>query len=85
MRWDLGTREITDVAASFAGGTSISEVSEWEANPKAPADLRYVRVVTSVAAPVIFLRVFEPVHPGLSQVSASSVAMRNGSAARLVQ
>lgn len=68
MRWDMGTRAITDMTVSF---------------PAAPDGSHTVRVMASEPAPVIFLRVFQSRES--TTVAAASVAMKDGTKARLTQ
>jgi uncharacterized membrane protein len=80
MQWDLGTRAITNISTSFS-----ADGNTWQEDPKAPADLRFVRVVATEPAPVIFMRVFQPMGLGSSRVAAASVAAKSETRARLVQ
>jgi hypothetical protein len=84
MQWDLGTRPITNIVTSFAKGTGGLENKTWEEQPKQAGDYRFVRVVASEPAPVIFLRVFQPMGRGSSTVAAASVAAKTENNARLV-
>jgi uncharacterized membrane protein len=68
MRWDMGTQAITNIETSF---------------PKDPNGRRLVRVAASEPAPVIFLRLFEPL--SATPVAAASIAAREGGSVRLVQ
>ncbi|HEX5227852.1 MAG TPA: pilus assembly protein TadG-related protein [Bryobacteraceae bacterium] len=68
MRWDMGTRPITDPSLSFPAGPDGSHT---------------VRVVASEPAPVIFLRIFQSRES--STVAAASVAVKDGTTARLTQ
>jgi uncharacterized membrane protein len=78
MLWDMGTQPITNIVTSFS-----TDNKTWLEQPKQAADCRFVRVVASAAAPVIFLRVFQPVTS--SQVAAASVAAKTEQTARLMQ
>lgn len=78
MRWDMGTQPITNIATSFS-----SDNNTWQEHPKQPSDYRFVRVVASEPAPVIFLRIFQPLSS--TNVAAASVAAKTGSSVRLVQ
>jgi Putative Flp pilus-assembly TadE/G-like len=78
MRWDMGTQAITNIALSFS-----SDQSNWQERPKQPGDLRFVRVVATEPAPVIFLRVFQPLTS--TNVAAASVAAKTKASVRLVQ
>lgn len=70
MRWDMGTQSITNVA------TSVST------DPKQPG-LELVRVVATEPAPVIFLRIFQPLTA--ANISAASVATKSNGSVRLIQ
>jgi uncharacterized membrane protein len=84
MKWDMGTRPITGIAASFAKGDATQAPKAWQADPKDAAAYRFVRVQASAPAPVIFFRVFQPLaEPPL--VAAASVAVRTPPGARLVE
>jgi uncharacterized membrane protein len=78
MRFDLGTEPITNIATSFSADNKT-----WQARPKQPADARFVRVLVTEPAPVIFLRIFQPV--SATTISAVSVAAKVEDQARLVQ
>ncbi len=78
MRWDMGTQPITNIATSFS-----SDQSNWQDQPKPAADARFVRVVASEPAPVIFLRIFQPLTS--TTVAAASVAAKTEQSARLIQ
>ena len=78
MRWDMGTQPITNIAISFS-----SDDKTWQEKPKQPGDARFVRVVVSEPAPVIFLRMFEPV--ASKTVVSASVATKTVAEARLIQ
>jgi Flp pilus assembly protein TadG len=80
MQWDLGTRPITNVATSFS-----TDDKTWQEQPKQPGDFHFVRVVATEPAPVIFLRVFQPMGLGSSTVAAASVATKTAGHARLIQ
>ncbi len=79
MQWDLGTRPITNIATSFS-----AENKTWQEQPKQAGDYRFVRVVATEPAPVIFLRVFQPMGLGSSTVAAASVAAKTENNARLI-
>ncbi len=79
MQWDLGTRPITDIATSFS-----ADDKTWQEHPKG-GDYRFVRVVATVPAPVIFLRVFQPLGLGSSTVAAASTAAKAENSARLIR
>lgn len=80
MQWDLGTRPITNIVTSF----SADNVT-WQDQPKQASDVRFVKVVASEPAPVIFMRVFQSVGLGTSNVAAASVASKAAGTARLIQ
>lgn len=80
MRWNLGTQPITDIVTSFSADNKT-----WQEQPKAGGDYRFVRVVATEPAPVIFLRVFRPLGLGSSTVAAASVAAKAENNVRLVQ
>ena len=84
MKWDMGTRPITEIAVSFANGETRPDDKSWQAAGD-PADLHFVRVVASAPAPLIFLRAFQTLGGESSQVAAASVAGKNGQAVRLFQ
>ena len=83
MRWDMGTQTITNVTTSFARGTATPDKATWEERPKQASDYRFVRVVASEPAPVIFLRIFQPLTS--TTVTAASVAGKKDQGVRLVQ
>ena len=78
MRWDMGTQPITNITTSFS-----SDQTTWQEHPKSSADCRFVRVVAIQPAPVIFLRIFQPLSS--TNVSAASVAAKTDKSVRLVQ
>ncbi len=78
MQWDLGTRPITNIASSFS-----EDGKTWQDQPKQVGDSRFVRVVASEPAPVIFLRIFQSLTT--TTVAASSVATKIEGSPRLVQ
>jgi uncharacterized membrane protein len=85
MRWDMGSRPITEISVGFAKGDSSPDPKSWQTEPKPSPDYRFVRVVATAQAPLIFLRAFQPFHPGASTVAASSVAVKTSEATRLVE
>jgi uncharacterized membrane protein len=92
MRWDMGTRPFTDISVQFGkastGATNdrpAPDPKSWQSQPQSPSDYRFVRVVATAQAPLIFLRVFEPLHPDASVVAASSVALKTPETTRLVE
>jgi uncharacterized membrane protein len=78
MRWDMGTQAITNIATTFS-----SDRASWQERPKRAADFRFVRVVATEPAPVIFLRIFQPLTS--TNVAAASVAAKTEASARLVE
>jgi uncharacterized membrane protein len=85
MMWDMGTRPITEIVSSFAKGEAVPDPKSWETEPKGAGDLRFVRVVVSAQAPVIFLRAFQPLKTDAAMVVAASIAVKTPQSARLVQ
>lgn len=85
MKWDMGTQPITEISTSFAKGDTVPDAKTWQAEPDGGGDFRFVRVVASAPAPLIFLRVFQPLKTDASLVAAASVAVRTGQSVRLVQ
>jgi tight adherence protein G len=83
MKWDLGTKAITDITSNFAQGESAPDSATWSAKPDDASAVHFARVTASASAPLIFMRMFQPARDSL--VAASSVAVKSGSAARLVQ
>jgi uncharacterized membrane protein len=80
MRWNLGTQPITNIVTSFSADNKT-----WQEQPKQAGDYRFVRVVVTEPAPVIFLRVFQPLGLGSSTVAAASVAAKTENQARLIR
>jgi Flp pilus assembly protein TadG len=80
MQWNLGTQPITDIVTSFS-----ADDKTWQEQPKQGGDYRFVRVVATEPAPVIFLRVFHPMGLGSATVAAASVAAKTENNARLVR
>jgi uncharacterized membrane protein len=78
MRWDMGTQPITNISTSFS-----SDNATWQDHPKSSADCRFVRVIVTEAAPVIFLRIFQPLSS--TNVSAAGIAAKTDKSVRLVQ
>jgi uncharacterized membrane protein len=68
MRWDMGTQPIENIVT----GVSADQSGK-----------RSVRVVATEPAPVIFLRIFQPLTS--TTVAAASVATKDGSSVRLTQ
>ncbi len=85
MMFDMGTRPITEIATSFAKGDSAPDPKTWQADPSGAGDLRFVRVVATAQAPVIFLRAFQPLKSDAAMVAAASVAVKTPQSARLIQ
>ena len=85
MKWDMGTEPITDIATSFAKGEAAPDSKTWQTEPHDAGDYHFVRVVASAPAPLIFLRVFQPLKSDASLVAAAAVAVTRPGAARLVQ
>jgi uncharacterized membrane protein len=80
MQWDLGTRPIGNITTSFSADNKT-----WQEQPKQAGDSRFVRVVATEPAPVIFLKVFQPLGLGSSTVAAASVASKTEDHARLIR
>lgn len=80
MQWDLGTRPITDIVTSFSADNKT-----WQEQPKQAGEYRFVRVVAAEPAPVIFLRIFQPLGLTSTTVAAASVAAKTEQSVRLVQ
>ena len=80
MQWDLSTRPITHIATSFSADNKT-----WQEQPKQPGDCRFVRVVATEPAPVIFMRIFQPMGMDSSTIAAASVASKTVNTARLIQ
>jgi Flp pilus assembly protein TadG len=68
MRWDMGTQPIANIV------TTVSEDQPGK---------RFVHVVATEPAPIIFLRMFQPFSS--TTVAAASVASKSGESVRLVQ
>ena len=83
MKWDLGTKTISEIGESFAAGSETPDPKTWTADPRDAGDCRFVRVTAQVPAPLVFLRIFQP--RDTSTVAASSVAMKTSDAARLME
>ena len=83
MKWDMGTKTISEIHESFAEGSQWPDPKTWAAEPKEPAGRRFVRVTASAPAPLVFLRIFQPREA--STVAASSVAMKTSDSARLME
>lgn len=85
MKWDMGTQSIREIATSFAKGDTAPDAKTWQAEPHAGDDCHFVRVVASAPAPLIFLRVFQPLKTDASLVAAAAVAIKTPESARLIQ
>ncbi|HEV2444902.1 MAG TPA: pilus assembly protein TadG-related protein [Candidatus Sulfopaludibacter sp.] len=83
MKWDLGTKPISDIAESFAEGSEWPDPRTWTTQPKDAGSYHFVRVTASAPAPLVFLRIFQP--RDASTVAASSVAAKTSAAARLME
>jgi uncharacterized membrane protein len=83
MRWDMGTQPIANIATSFAIGSGTPDKESWQEQPKQAGDFRFVRVVATAQAPVIFLRIFQPL--SATNVAAASVAAKTDKSVRLIQ
>src|SRR5277367_1143154 len=86
MKWDLGGKPIADVVATFARLSERSDAPDsatWTASPRDPAGYRFLRIVASAPAPLVFLRIFQP--GDSSKIAASSVAVHGEGSARLVE
>jgi uncharacterized membrane protein len=78
MRFDMGTQPITNITTSFS-----LDNKTWQEQTKPSADCRFVRVVATEPAPVIFLRLFQP--STSTTIAAASVASKMDQTARLIQ
>jgi Flp pilus assembly protein TadG len=85
MKWDMGTRPITEIVTTFAKPETTPDTRAWQAAPDSPGDYRLVRVVATAPAPLIFLRVFRPLGADFSTVASSSVAIKTPEQARLFE
>jgi hypothetical protein len=74
----MGTQPIANIATSFS-----SDGANWQEQPKQAYDLRFVRVIATESAPVIFMRIFQPLTS--ATVAAASVAAKTEMSARLIQ
>jgi uncharacterized membrane protein len=83
MRWDMGTQSIANIATSFARGSGTPDQASWQEQPKQAGDYRFVRVIATAPAPVIFLRIFQPLTT--TNVAAASVAAKTEASVRLIQ
>jgi len=78
MRFDLGAEPITNIETSFSADGKM-----WEQRPLQPGEAHFVRVTVTEPAPLIFLRIFQPVTR--TNISAVSVAAKVEDQARLMQ
>ena len=85
MKCNMGTEAITEIATSFAKGESKPDAQTWQAEPHDAGEYRFVRVVATAHAPLIFLRAFEALKADSGVVVAASVAVNTQGTARLVQ
>ena len=85
MKWDLGTKPVTEFTSTFAQGDAAPDPKTWQAQPKDAANYRFVRVVATAPAPLIFLRPFQALNQDFATVAASSVATNTPPAARLIE
>jgi Flp pilus assembly protein TadG len=77
MRWDMGTQPITRIVTNFSANQL-----DWQEQPK-QSGVRFVRVVATEPAPLIFLRIFQPLSS--TTIAAASVAEKSDASVRLVQ
>ena len=85
MKWNMGTEPITEIAVGFAKGDAAPDARSWQAEPHGAGEFRFVRVVATARAPLIFLRAFEALKNDSGVVAAQSVAVNTQGSARLVQ
>jgi uncharacterized membrane protein len=85
MKWDLGTQPIAEFTSTFAQGDTTPDTKTWQAEPKDAGSYRFVRVVATVPAPLIFLRPFQALHADFMTVAVASIAANSPTGARLVQ
>lgn len=78
MRWDMSSQAITHITTSFS-----TDQKTWQDQPPQFAYAKFVRVSANESAPVIFLRLFQPLSS--ATVAAQSVAANGEGTARLVQ
>ncbi len=82
LKWDMGTKNVSDVSVSFARGLSASpnmpDDTTWSANPADASFYRFTRVVARVALPLSFVGAFHAYSSGKgmneSAIAASGVA-----------
>ena len=85
MKWDMGTQPITEINTTFAKGEAAPDDKSWQTEPSTAEGRRFVRVVATAPAPLIFLRAFETIKADFSTVAASSVASNTPAGVRLIQ
>ena len=82
LKWDMDTKNVSDLTTSFARGLSASPNSPddatWSANPADASYYRFTRVVARVALPLSFMGAFHAYSSGKnmdeSAIAASGVA-----------
>lgn len=85
MKWDMGTQPIREIVTSFAKGDAAPDAKTWQAEPHSSEGFHFVRVVASAPAPLMFIRVFQPLKTDAAVVAAASVAVKTPESARLIQ
>ncbi len=85
MKCDMGTQPITEIATSFAKGEAAPDEKTWQAQPSDSGSYRFVRVIATAPAPLIFLRAFQAIKSDFSSVAASGVAGNTAATVRLIQ
>ncbi len=85
MRWNMGTEPIANINTSFAQGSALPDDKSWRERPTEATACRFVRVVASESAPVIFLRIFQPLGIASTTVASASVAAKTEHVVRLLQ
>ena len=85
MKCDMGTQTINEIATSFAKGEAAPDAKTWQAQPSDSGGYRFVRVIATAPAPLIFLRAFQAIKSDFSTVAASGVAGNNTEIVRLIQ
>ncbi len=83
MKWDLGTKPITDINSGFAQGDARPDARTWSQTPTDAGAVRFARVSARAPAPLVFMRIFQ--RASESVVAVSSVAAKSSDAARLVE
>jgi len=82
LKWDMATKTVSDLTASFARGLSAAPNSPddttWSANPADASYYRFTRVVARVALPLSFMGAFHAYSSGKNineaAIAASGVA-----------